>query len=45
VGITAENCPEKLKHFLIEINNILEGNDAKIVKETRERNEEVEINP
>lgn len=45
VGITAENCPEKLKHFLIEINNVLEGNDEKIVRETRERNEKVEINP
>lgn len=45
VGITFENCPEKLKHFLIEIDNILEGNDEKIVQETRERNEGVEINP
>src|SRR2546430_5084559 len=34
VGITADNCPEKLKHFLIEINNVLEGNDEKIVRET-----------
>jgi hypothetical protein len=26
-----------LKHFLIEINNVLEGNDEKIVRETDER--------
>jgi len=44
-GITAENCPEKLKHFLIEINNILDGNDEKILRETRERNKNVEIDP
>ena len=37
IGITAENCPERLKHFLIEINNVLEGNDEKIVRETDER--------
>jgi len=36
-GITAENCPKRLKHFLIEINNVLEGNDEKIVRETDER--------
>ncbi|MCE8167843.1 MAG: hypothetical protein I3273_04535 [Candidatus Moeniiplasma glomeromycotorum] len=28
-GITAENCPEKLKHYLNEINEILEGRGDK----------------
>ena len=37
VEITARNCPERLKHYLIEINNVLEGNDKKIVRETDER--------
>lgn len=45
VGITAENSSEELKHFLIEINNILEGNDEKIVRESVERNKNVEIDP
>lgn len=45
VGITAENTSEELKHFLIEINNVLEGNDKKIVKESVERNKNVEIDP
>lgn len=45
VGITAENTSEELKHFLIEINNVLEGNDEKIIRETAERNKNVEIDP
>ncbi|KLL01621.1 MAG: hypothetical protein MRERC_12c003 [Mycoplasmataceae bacterium RC_NB112A] len=45
VGITSENTSEELKHFLIEINNILEGKDEKIIKESRERNKNVEIDP
>jgi len=45
VGITAENSSEELKHFLIEINNILEGNDEKIVRESIERNKNVDIDP
>ncbi|CAG8855319.1 4016_t:CDS:1, partial [Gigaspora margarita] len=45
VGITAENTSEELKHFLIEINNVLEGNDEKIVKETREKIKNIEVDP
>jgi hypothetical protein len=45
IGIAANNCPERLKHFLIEINNILDGNDEKILRETRERDKNVEIDP
>jgi len=44
-GITAENSSEELKHFLIEINNILEGNDEKIIKESIERNKNIEVDP
>lgn len=44
-GITAENSSEELKHFLIEINNILEGNDEKIVRESIERNKNIEVDP
>jgi hypothetical protein len=44
-GITADNCPEKLKHFLIEINNILEGEDGKIIRETREMDKNAEVDP
>jgi len=37
VGIDIKNCrDEKLKHFLIEINNILEGDSDKVVNQTQE---------
>ena len=35
VGIDVNNCPERLGHFLLEINNSIEGDD-KIIKQTRE---------
>jgi len=35
-GIDANNCPEKLRHFLLETNNVIEGNDEKIIKQTQE---------
>lgn len=44
-GIVADNCPEVLKHFLIEINNVINGNDEKIIRETREKTRNYEINP
>src|SRR4051794_36605767 len=37
VGIDANNClDEKLKHFLLEINNVIEGNDEKIINQTKD---------
>jgi hypothetical protein len=37
VGIDVKNCrDEKLKCFLIEINNVLEGDSEKIVNQTQE---------
>jgi hypothetical protein len=44
-GITANNCPEVLKHFLIEINNVINGNDEKIIKETRKDLKDYKVNP
>jgi hypothetical protein len=44
-GITAENCPETLKHFLIEINNVLSDKSEKIIAETDRGTIDVEINP
>lgn len=44
-GITAENCPEVLKHFLIEINNVLSDKSEKIIAETDRGTIGVEINP
>lgn len=35
-GIDANNCPEKLKHFLFEVNEVLEGRGENIVNQTRE---------
>ena len=36
MGIDANNCPdEKLKHFLLEIVNVIEGNSEKIVNQTQ----------
>jgi hypothetical protein len=37
VGIDVNNCPEKLKHFLFGINEILEGRGEKIRKEVENR--------
>jgi len=46
VGIDVNNCPKKLKHFLFEINEILEGKGEKFVEQTRELiNDGKEINP
>lgn len=37
VGIDANNClDEKLKHFLVETNNVIEGKSDKIVSQTQE---------
>jgi len=37
VGIDANNCPdEKLKHFLLETNSILEGDSEKIINQAQE---------
>ncbi|RHZ35583.1 hypothetical protein [endosymbiont GvMRE of Glomus versiforme] len=35
-GINVNNCPKELKHYLFEINEILEGRGEKIVEQTRE---------
>lgn len=36
VGIDVNNCPdEKLKHFLVETSNVMEGNGEKIVEQTK----------
>jgi len=32
-GINADNCPERVKHFIFGINEILEGRGEKIVKD------------
>ncbi|MCE8162781.1 MAG: hypothetical protein I3273_01570 [Candidatus Moeniiplasma glomeromycotorum] len=46
VEIDVNNCPKKLKHFLFEINEILEGKGEKFVEQTRELiNDGKEINP
>src|ERR1043165_586605 len=37
VGIDVNNCPKKLKHWLFEINEVLEDRGEKIVKEKEER--------
>lgn len=36
VGINPDNCPQKLKNFLIEIKNVLEGNSEKVIQQTKE---------
>jgi len=37
MGIDVNNCfDEKLKHFLVEIDNVLEGNSEKIIQQTQE---------
>jgi hypothetical protein len=36
VGIDPNNCPEKLKQFLVEIKNVLEGNSERIIQQTQE---------
>jgi len=36
VGIDPNNCPEKLRQFLIEIKNVLEGNSDRIFQQTKE---------
>jgi len=45
VGIDVNNCPEKLKHFLFEINEVLEGRGEKIVSQTKELIKGKELNP
>jgi len=38
VGIDANQCPdEKLKHFLLEVNNVIEGSSEKVFEQTKER--------
>lgn len=45
VGINANNCSdERLKHFLIEINNSLDGNGERIIDQTKEYLENKEKN-
>jgi hypothetical protein len=39
------NCPERLKHFLLETNNVIEGNDEKIIKQTQENLESKKNDP
>ena len=36
VGIDPNNCPEKLRQFLIEIKDVLEGNSERIIQQTQE---------
>lgn len=35
-GIESDNCPDKLKHYLLEVNEVLEGHGEKIRKETQD---------
>ena len=35
-GINTENCPEKLKHFFLEVMDIIEQSSEKIYQETKE---------
>lgn len=44
-GIDIDNCPERLKHFLFEINEVLEGRGDSIVNQTRELIKDQELNP
>lgn len=38
VGVDANNCPdEKLKHFLVEVNNVIEGSSEKVFEQTKKR--------
>jgi hypothetical protein len=47
VGIDVNNCPDrKLKHFLLEIENVVEGKSEKILGQTEEYlNEKKKVNP
>jgi hypothetical protein len=36
VGIDPNNCPEKLRQFLIEIKSVLEGDSERILQQTKE---------
>lgn len=45
MGIDVNNCPERLKHFLSETNNVIEGNDEKIIKQTQENLESKKNDP
>ncbi|CAI2182438.1 1271_t:CDS:2 [Funneliformis geosporum] len=42
-GIDANNCPEKLKHYLFGVNEILEGRGGKILKDAENRERDVEM--
>jgi len=44
-GVDVNNCPPRLKHFLFEINEILEGRGDKIEKELENRDRSGEIDP
>ena len=43
-GITADNCPERLKHYLFGIHEILEGETEKFDKERKNRKRELHPN-
>lgn len=45
VGINNNNCPEKLKHYLFEFNEVLEGRGDNIVNQTRELIKGQELTP
>jgi hypothetical protein len=42
-GVNANNCPERLKHFVFGFNEILEGRGEKIRKDIENRKRDVEI--
>lgn len=44
IKISADNCPEKLKHYLFEINEILEGRGNKLENDVLNRKRELEPN-
>ncbi len=45
VGIDYNNCPDKLKHFLFEINEVLEDRGEKILEEKEAKIKDVKFDP
>jgi len=45
VGISVDDCSDKLKRFLCEINEVLEGRGENIVNQTKELIKGKELNP
>jgi hypothetical protein len=43
-GVDVNNCPPRLKHFLFEINEILEGRGEKFERDLTNRKDEIDPN-